>query len=300
MSNVNYQMSDVKCQVSIVKCDGFTFVEVLVIVGILSLLVGLGLSSYFIFYSKSSIDSVAKNIVNVLRLAQTKTLASERALNFGIHFENDKYVLFEGLTYYSTSTTNQVFNLSGDIEISNINLINGPDVVFEKVTGKVLNFGEITIFDKKNYLSRLIKIDNFGNISIYEQEDLPAFNTRIIDSRHVHFVLGWSIKNSTTLTLTFSDPPNPDVVKNIDMANYFNSDKTYFNWEGEYEIYGSIQKLKIHTHLLNDTNTILSISRDRRYNNKAVKISIDGKEIAQYSATSTVNVLGFGGTMEIQ
>lgn len=279
---------------------GFTLLELIIVVGILVFLVGLGLSTYFIFYSKNTIDSVAKNIVNILRLAQTKTLASERALNFGIHFENDKFVLFEGLVYYPTSTTNKIFNLPSDVEISDINLENGQNIVFEKVTGRALNFGDLTLIDKKNFLSRLIKIDSGGNISLYEQENLPSFNTRIVDSRHVHFNLGWSIRNSKTLTLTFFDPPNLDIIKNINMAEYFNSDRTYFKWEGEYEIYGSLQKLKINTHLLNDTNTILSVVRDGRYNNKAVKISIDGRDIAQYSSTSTVNVLEFGGIMEIQ
>jgi hypothetical protein len=100
--------------------------------------------------------------------------------------------------------------------------------------------------------------------------------------------------------LRFSDPPNPDVVENISMSAYMNADRTNFDWSGSVLVGGEAQVLRAHTHSLTDFDTTLSVHRDRRFNTKAVEISIDGQDIASYEGDGTVTVGFFGGAMEIQ
>jgi hypothetical protein len=63
------------------------------------------------------------------------------------------------------------------------------------------------------------------------------------------------------------------LTKEIPFADYLKDGQ--FFWEDEVDVEGEIQKLKIHTHRLNNPDTQFSIHRDQRYNNKALTIDID-------------------------
>jgi len=119
----------------------------------------------------------------------------------------------------------------------------------------------------------------------------------VTDSRHMEFDLGWSIRGHTTLKLVFHDPPNPDVVKDVAMSGFFNGTNTEFDWEGTVVVGGSNQTMRIHTYYLDSEDTMLSIDRDRRVNNKAVDVSIDGMAIASYAINGTPTVGANGGSM---
>lgn len=123
------------------------------------------------------------------------------------------------------------------------------------------------------------------------------------DSRHVEFELddptnsnhdGWSIRNGTTLTLAFTDP-TPDVVQNITIANYFNSDQTIFDWQGSVDVNGDTETLRIHSLYIDQYDTVLSVHRDRSINGQAVTISIDSRNIVSYAADGTMIVGDYGG-----
>jgi prepilin-type N-terminal cleavage/methylation domain-containing protein len=123
------------------------------------------------------------------------------------------------------------------------------------------------------------------------------------DSRHLEFDLldsagrGWSIRGASTLQLVFHDPPNADVARSISMANFFNSAQTVFDWTGTTTVNGDPETLRVHTHYIDAHDTTLSLHRDRRVNQKAVDISIDGRAIVSYAANGTPTVGAWGGVM---
>ncbi len=123
------------------------------------------------------------------------------------------------------------------------------------------------------------------------------------DSRHLEFDIldlagrGWTIYGATTLRLVFHDPPNADVVADIPMANFFNGAQTIFNWEGTYNVNGNPETLRVHTHYIDANDTTLSLHRDRRINQKAVDILIDGKAIVSYAADGSPAIGAWGGVM---
>ena len=86
------------------------------------------------------------------------------------------------------------------------------------------------------------------------------------------------------------------------MSSYFTgSPPTAFDWSGTVPVNGSDQVLRVHTHLLDATDTTLSVHRDRRYNNKALQIIIiDGginKDIVSYTDVGDASVGSYGGSM---
>lgn len=279
---------------------GFTLFEFLIVFVIIAVLAGIGILSFLLPRERAEVNRTTDELLATLNLARSRTTTSQDLSSWGVHLEASRFVLFRGTTYDAGNPSNEITNLNTRVELRNITLNGGgQDVIFLRPGGNTNTFGTVTVASKNTNESRLIRIEEQGLISKDTGVPSSPLNPNA-DTRHVHLTLGWSIRNSTTLTLTFQNPPNPNVVENIAMAPYFNADKTHFDWDGAVSVGGDIQKLRIHTHSLTASNTILSITRDRRFNDKAVIIAIDAQEIVRYVADGTVTVGPFGGILEIQ
>ena len=264
---------------------GFTLVEVLTIVGILIILTGMAVPAFRFFGRESDLNNSAEEIINTLRLAQNKTLASEGASQWGVYFSTTttphQYILFEGSSFASRATSSdEVHQLSKSIEIYEIDLWGGNEVVFEKVTGytsSTSQIGKVSLRLKDEPLkTKTIYAENSGLISLTSPSTLSDQN-RLKDSRHVHFdYTNRQISTSTEkIILTFTYDTS-STTKEIIIADNIKDNQIY--WEGEVNVGGDIQKLKIHTHRLNDpaTGSQFCIHRDRRVNNKSLTITISG------------------------
>jgi Tfp pilus assembly protein FimT len=272
---------------------GFTLVEVLTIVGILIVLIVISVPALRFFQKESDLNNSTEEILNTLRLAQNKTIASEGASQYGVHFETGKYVLFKGTTYDPLATDNDVHSLPQSLEIYEINLAGGgSEIVFERVTGTTSQFGNVSLRLKSDFTkTKTIYIENSGQVGL-TSPTIPSEVSRIKDSRHVHFDLGWSIQNATALKFKFLSP-EPDQIEIIDMAPYFNAEKTEFNWGNAgspFVVNGKNQVFQVHTHSLTPTNTLLCIHRDRNNGKNTEEVIIyivDGgidKDIVHYLA----------------
>lgn len=250
----------------------FTLVELLLIVGILIILTAISVPTFRYFQKESDLNNSTQGIINTLRLAQNKTLASERESNYGVHFEAEKFILFKGASYDPSATNNETHNLPQSVEIYEINLAGGETkVVFDRLTGETNQFGKVSLRLKSDYSKiSTVGIKSSGQITLGEEINPPDLPPNI-DSRRVHVNYTRIIDTATEeLTLTFEGP----VVEEITITDYVAGGQ--IDWEGEVDVGGGIQKLKIHTHELNNPDTQFCIHRDRRYNNKALTITISG------------------------
>lgn len=285
---------------------GFTFVELVITVSLLLIVLVLSLLSIGTFRQSSDLETETQNILNTLRFAQSRTLASENATRYGVHFETGGFTLFTGASYSPTSTSNDVNTLSLNLEISSWSLTGGgSDVVFDRVTGATSQDGTVTLRVKGDASRfRTIKADPSGEVGILTNS-LSQTGILATDTRHVHYDLGWSIASSTSLVLDFDDIPT--VTQTIAMANYFNATRTKFDWSGTVNVNGANQFLKIHSHLMSATSTPytrLSVHRPIDRNTKGVSITIVdlgvNKLIATYNASGTITIGSYGGTMNVQ
>ena len=275
---------------------GFTLLEILVVIGIILILVTLAVPALHGFQLKSDLDNSAEELINNLRLAQNKTLASEGASSWGIYFSTGtsphQYILFKGENYTSRDiSADETHKLPKTVIISEINLMDGEEVVFERVTGFARQAGTIKLTseaDSSN--SKTIYIENSGLAGLTVPLT-PSDENRIKDSRHLHI----DYKNRTIATstedivLTFEG----GVTETVIIADNLKDGQIY--WEGEVEVGGEIQKLKIHTHRLNDAllGTQFCIHRDRRYNTKSLTITISGDlsgSLIEYSADGLTTI----------
>lgn len=266
---------------------GFTLLEVSISLFIMFLIFGLAVFSFSNFRVKSSLDSLAQEIITNLRIARSKTLASENSSRYGIHFDSASYTLFPGSIYDSNNNLNQIFSLQSFLEIVNVDLVGFPDVIFERVTGRTNNFGSVKARQVGGGEERIVKIDNSGNVYV-STINYSETGVRSADSRHIHFDYSRTINlsPSETIDLYFDGSGVPQTQINI--SNSLDADN-HFNYEGTTLVGGENQTIKIHTHIFNSGGTPtnqFSVFRDRSKNTKslAIKISGDTGSFVSYTA----------------
>ncbi len=272
----------------------FSLTELLVILGVLSILIIASLPVFNFFKSESLLTNVSEEIISRLRLAQSRTITSEAGSQYGVYFNDtsqpNQYVLFKGSSYsLRDPLSDETFPLPNEIKIYAINLGAGKEVVFEKIDGETINAGSVFLqLTADLSKTRTIYIKNSGQVDLIEAV-LPGDAARIKDSRHSHFNLGWSIQNATDLKFYF---PSAAQTETVSMASYFNAGKTSFDWSGSFDVDGANQVFQVHTHSLDAFNTSLCIHRDRNNNNNNQEVIVyirDGgidKDIAHYLADS--------------
>lgn len=268
---------------------GFTLVELLIVLTVLSIVSSSLVVAFYTLTRKTDLDTSRDNIISTLNIAKNKTLASEGADQYGVYFDDSssdtssdphKYILFQGSSYADASFE-EIHDLPATVEISSISFSGvGDEVVFSRLEGNTNNNGSITIKFSITGETRTIYVYSSGGIST--QAKSVSGSGRIIDSRHVHFDLGWSMSGATTLKFDFV---NAGQIEQVSMADYFTADS--FDWEGEFLISDDIQKFRVHTHQLNPA-TLLCIHRDRNQGENTEEVYIyiiqSGieKEIAHY------------------
>lgn len=268
----------------------FTLVEVLVVLGILLILIGLTVPAFRFFSSGESLKNSAGEVIGVLRAAQGKTLASEGANQWGVYFSTstNQYVLFRGSSYASRNASlDEPHNLASEVEIYQADLGGGIEVVFDRVTGKTNFPGNLSLRLKKDALkTETVYVEGSGRVGSVDPLAKSDAN-RLKDSRHVHFDYSRLIATSSeTISLIFIFD-SQTATTTVGIANNLKNGQIF--WEGEIDVVGQAQKIKIQTHRLNNPDTQFSINRDLRYNTRALSVEISGDssgDLVRYDADS--------------
>lgn len=257
---------------------GFTLIELALVLGILVLFLGLSIPQLRSFQQISYVNATGKEVIAVLRLAQSRTLASERASQYGVYFDTSttphQYTLFEGPSYSARDPAkDEVTILQKTIEISAVSLGGANEVVFSRLTGQAESPGTIMFRQIADPIyTKTVSILSSGVV----QEDSatpPSDSSRVVDSRHTHVSYqGRTISTATeSVRLVF-----PDTTFSFPIAANMVSSEIF--WEGDVVSEGETQHMKIHTHVLNDATqgTLFSLHRPLDKNTKAVSIELSG------------------------
>lgn len=147
---------------------GFTTMEILVVLAVLSFIVAITFSSLSDFRNKSALKSSTQTALSVLQNARQKTLSSENLSQYGVHIDNSDLTLFTGSSYSQGLSSNIVYSIDSNIEVTYSLNGGGSDIVFDRLTGQTSNYGTITFsLSSDNTKYKTITINNMG--SVYEE-----------------------------------------------------------------------------------------------------------------------------------
>lgn len=143
---------------------GFTILEFLVSLSILTILAMIIFSSVSTFRSNKGLQIVAEDILSLLNEGRNDTLSAKDSYSYGVHFESSEITIFRGTIYSSSDTNNRSVVIDGSVEIASISLVGGgQNVLFQKLTGKTNQSGTIIIRLKSdNSKTKTITIEASG------------------------------------------------------------------------------------------------------------------------------------------
>lgn len=263
---------------------GFTLIEVIIAMAVAVAVGSIAFVGYRSMSAGSELKTAAFKAVDILNLARQRTLASLAASNYGVHFEQGQFILFKGAIYDPLDPDNIFYPLTDSLEISEIVLNGGgSEVVFNRITGETANTGTVKIqVQDDSSRFKTVEVLSSGRADVASGSLAPA-NTRVTDSRHVHFTYSQDISSIGFLTLNF---PDDATTQSVDFSTYYSGG--VFDWSGTVTVSGSPQVLRIHTHSADASSANFSITRDLRYNDKKLEIFLDGANIINYSAVGDV------------
>ncbi|MFH1744770.1 MAG: prepilin-type N-terminal cleavage/methylation domain-containing protein [bacterium] len=273
----------------ITKNNGFTLIEILVVLTISALLLTFASTSFRDFQNKQSLNNEAEKLVSVLFVAQSKTVSSRDLSQWGVYFNMPQsYTLFNGADYATRNPAlDKIYTIENDVTMSSVNLAEGvSQIVFKKLSGFTDQAGtivfELTLDSSK---SKTVHINSAGQISF---SSFPALSEedRDKDARHVHVdyssFIDTATSTSDSLVLSFD---GGTVEETIVISENLLGGQLY--WEGEIDVDGETQTLVVQTQRINDSDTQFCIYRSNQYNNKSLDIDIGS------DSGSTPNLISF-------
>jgi prepilin-type N-terminal cleavage/methylation domain-containing protein len=151
--------------------QGFTLIEVLLVMGILAVLGGLTTMNLIQPQKTVSLDGTLAAVVADLKSQQIKAMGGDEvsgstAQPHGIYVQSDRYTLFKGTTYSAVDTDNFVVMMDAGTTLATTNMPSGQ-MTFTKGTGAVTSFTSApTITVSSGGSSKIITINRHGVVSI--------------------------------------------------------------------------------------------------------------------------------------
>ncbi len=148
---------------------GVTLVELLVALGIISILAGVGMANYFGSKNKKVLESGTLQIVAGLRETMERSKSQADDSQWGMHFENplgsanDFYQIWKGVSYASGTIVSRA-PLHESLQFTSPPANSSTDVIFSKATGLPQATSTIVIDSTSGGGTVTVNIDPSGRI----------------------------------------------------------------------------------------------------------------------------------------
>ncbi|HEY9480876.1 MAG TPA: type II secretion system protein [Candidatus Paceibacterota bacterium] len=124
------------------KSQGFTAVELIISLVVIGLLAAVSAVPFANIARRNALDATATAIATALRQARAQTLASVGSDQYGVKIDGDRYTLFKGAVFSSSTPSNSTFMFSSYVSASSTQNV----FVFKKVTGNAVTSGMIEAY----------------------------------------------------------------------------------------------------------------------------------------------------------
>lgn len=157
------------------KLRGFTYVELMIVLGILIALLALVSVTIVPALTRSNVGSHAQILVSDLFSQQQKSMQGEQSSSnettpFGVYFQPEYYVLFQGSTYDANHPDNIVISLPATLSFSDIQVPNDT-ILFERLTGEVADYNPsentVTLSPDAGGTASVLQVNRYGVVEMY-------------------------------------------------------------------------------------------------------------------------------------
>ena len=160
---------------------GFTMMELLVTVAIVSIVAIAGFASLGNYRSAKNITLALDEVAAVLQGTQKRAITQENGLAWGVRFTNttssdlDHYEVFQG-TSYATSGVNQKYQVGRDVRFSEPSISSTVDVVFQTISGKISESKIVSLISGRGgFLVGNVIINTLGRVTTRLEEGLAGY-----------------------------------------------------------------------------------------------------------------------------
>lgn len=152
--------------------SGFALIELLLAMSIIALLFGLITMNLLKVQRQASLNSSLDTFIADFKHQQLTAMAKDTSgssnANYGVYFEQNRYILFHGSWYSALDDTNFTVNLDNNLRFVNIQFPSAQ-IVFATVSGEIKDFAvgqnSVVLQDDATGLQKQIKVNRYGVIT---------------------------------------------------------------------------------------------------------------------------------------
>ncbi len=136
--------------------QGFTLIEMLLVIGLFSLIAGLGVFFGVDYYQRSALAAERDLLVSALQNARAQSLSNLNGAAHGVYLANNSLIIFEGQNYASATDIEALPNNPGITHT-------GPsEITFDALNAKTNFDGQITLSNTVKNL--VINVNHEGGL----------------------------------------------------------------------------------------------------------------------------------------
>jgi prepilin-type N-terminal cleavage/methylation domain-containing protein len=151
-----------------IKKNGFTIIEVIVVMGIITILFSIASGNLFKTSYQTSLSNSVVNCIADIRQQQLQAMTGATSGstpdNYGVYLDQNKYTLFKGV-YDPNNAENKITQLEYPIQISSVQFPSST-ILFASGSGSIIGFeGTQNSFSLSNTVdnqSKIIRFNKFG------------------------------------------------------------------------------------------------------------------------------------------
>lgn len=140
------------------KLPAITTIEIVVVVAIMAIVATASYINFVTYYYTSVVDAELRTVAANIQRARQKAIGNATGSDYSIRFLSDRYVMFPGTTYNSSSSSNVTYMLDNIVIVSTTFPSN--QVTFNNFHGRATSGGQVSI--SAGGISNTIVINSLG------------------------------------------------------------------------------------------------------------------------------------------